>query len=113
MTSPFRTFMFDCDSTLSRVEGIDEIARGRKDVADLTKAAMDGAVPLDQVYGKRLELVRPSRAELGRVDRELRESKEAADRPKDRAALPLLRETLRLRRERGENIVSATRKRVR
>jgi hypothetical protein len=30
------------------------------------------------------------------------ESKEAADRPKDRAALPLLRETLRLSRERGE-----------
>ena len=30
------------------------------------------------------------------------ESKEAADRPKDHAALPLLRETLRLRRERGE-----------
>ena len=30
------------------------------------------------------------------------ESKEAADRPKDRAALPLLRETLRLRRERGD-----------
>jgi hypothetical protein len=31
------------------------------------------------------------------------ESKEAADRPKDRAALPLLRETLRLRRERGDD----------
>ena len=31
------------------------------------------------------------------------ESKEAADRPKDRAALPLLRETLRLRRERGDS----------
>jgi hypothetical protein len=30
------------------------------------------------------------------------ESKEAASRPKDLAALPLLRETLRLRRERGE-----------
>jgi phosphoserine phosphatase len=64
---PFRTFLFDCDSTLSRVEGIDEIARGRKDVAALTKAAMDGTVPLDQVYGRRLELVRPSRADLARV----------------------------------------------
>jgi phosphoserine phosphatase len=64
---PFRTFLFDCDSTLSRVEGVDEIARGRKDVAELTKAAMDGTVPLDQVYGRRLELVRPSRADLERV----------------------------------------------
>lgn len=67
MTGPFRTFLFDCDSTLSRIEGIDEIARGRKDVAELTKAAMDGTVPLDQVYARRLELVRPSRAELERV----------------------------------------------
>jgi phosphoserine phosphatase len=64
---PFRTFLFDCDSTLSKVEGIDQIARGREDVAELTRAAMDGTVPLDQVYGKRLELVRPGRADLDRV----------------------------------------------
>jgi phosphoserine phosphatase len=67
VSAAFRTFLFDCDSTLSRIEGIDEIARGRADVLALTKAAMDGTVPLDQVYGRRLELVRPSRADLERV----------------------------------------------
>jgi phosphoserine phosphatase len=70
MESAFRTLCFDCDSTLSRIEGIDEIARGRPDVAALTKAAMDGTVPLDEVYGRRLELVRPARAELERVAHE-------------------------------------------
>jgi phosphoserine phosphatase len=65
----FRTFLFDCDSTLSKVEGIDEIARGRKEVLELTRAAMDGTVPLDEVYGRRLELVRPARADLDRVAR--------------------------------------------
>jgi phosphoserine phosphatase len=64
---PFRTFVFDCDSTLSRIEGIDEIARGRADVLALTHAAMDGTMPLEEVYGRRLELVRPARADLERV----------------------------------------------
>jgi phosphoserine phosphatase len=69
VTPPFRTFLFDCDSTLSKVEGIDELAGGRADVAALTKAAMDGTCPLDEVYGRRLELVRPGRADLDRVAR--------------------------------------------
>ena len=41
----FRAVCFDCDSTLSRLEGIDELASryGRKDeVALLTEAAMNG-----------------------------------------------------------------------
>jgi phosphoserine phosphatase len=67
VTRSFRTFLFDCDSTLSKVEGIDEIAKGRADVAELTRAAMDGTIPLDQVYQRRLELVKPGRADLDRV----------------------------------------------
>jgi phosphoserine phosphatase len=58
---------FDCDSTLSRIEGIDELARraGREaEIASLTEAAMNGAVPLEEVYAKRLDLVRPDRAAL-------------------------------------------------
>ena len=69
MSAAFRTFLFDCDSTLSKVEGVDQLAGGRADVAGLTKAAMDGVVPLDQVYARRLELVRPSRADLDRIGR--------------------------------------------
>ena len=58
--------IFDCDSTLSSIEGIDELARlkGREildQVADLTNQAMDGKVPLDQVFGKRIDIIRPNR----------------------------------------------------
>lgn len=64
---PFDVVIFDCDSTLSAVEGIDELARraGVFDaVAPLTRLAMEGALPLEEVYRKRLELIRPDRAAL-------------------------------------------------
>jgi phosphoserine phosphatase len=60
----FRAVCFDCDSTLSRLEGIDELASryGRKDeVARLTEAAMNGSLSIDDVYAKRLSIVRPDR----------------------------------------------------
>ena len=58
----FRTVIFDCDSTLSTVEGIEELATAhRAEVTTLTEAAMRGEVPLDAVYGRRLALVRPTR----------------------------------------------------
>lgn len=58
----FRTVLFDCDSTLSAIEGIDELATHcREDVARLTDAAMRGRIPLEEVYGQRLRLVQPTR----------------------------------------------------
>ena len=59
----FRTVLLDCDSTLSAIEGIDELAAHCRDaVAELTDAAMRGRIPLEDVYGRRLQLVRPTRA---------------------------------------------------
>ena len=58
---------FDCDSTLSTLEGIDELARraGAEDeIARLTAAAMDGRVAMEAVYGRRLDLVRPGADDL-------------------------------------------------
>ena len=58
--------------TLVTVEGIDELARlkGQADyIADLTHQAMNGKIPLEEVYAKRLELLRPTRAELEEVGR--------------------------------------------
>jgi phosphoserine phosphatase len=53
--------VFDCDSTLSAIEGIDELAsRQAIDVTGLTAAAMRGELRLEQVYGQRLALIRPS-----------------------------------------------------
>ena len=66
---PFDTVVFDCDSTLSAVEGIDELAGDHSaEVSELTRRAMDGEVPLDQVYGRRLEMIHPKLADLERVD---------------------------------------------
>ena len=57
----FSTVIFDCDSTLSAIEGIEEIsAEHREAIAEMTEAAMRGEVPLEEVYGRRLALVRPS-----------------------------------------------------
>lgn len=58
----YRTVIFDCDSTLSAVEGIEELAADfRREVETLTDAAMRGEVPLEEVYGRRLALIQPSR----------------------------------------------------
>lgn len=61
----FGSVIFDCDSTLSAIEGIEELAAShRAEVERLTDAAMRGEVPLEQVYGRRLELIRPTRAQV-------------------------------------------------
>lgn len=68
----FQRVIFDCDSTLTTVEGIDELAalKGQTEhIAALTNRAMDGLVPLEEVYAARLELLQPTRAELARVGR--------------------------------------------
>jgi len=73
----FQRVIFDCDSTLTAVEGIDELAtlKGQTaHIAELTRRAMDGLVPLEDVYAARLELLQPTRAELARVGRIYRRS---------------------------------------
>jgi len=58
----FDVICFDCDSTLSKIEGIDELARRvglGEEMSKLTDAAMNGIVPLEAVYEKRLSLIRP------------------------------------------------------
>ena len=58
----FDVICFDCDSTLSRIEGIDELARRvgmGEEMSKLTDLAMNGIVPLEAVYERRLSLIRP------------------------------------------------------
>ena len=64
-----RLLLLDCDSTLSAVEGIDELGRLRgpevfAQVERMTAEAMDGGIPLETVFARRLELIRPTRAEV-------------------------------------------------
>ena len=62
---PFGTVIFDCDSTLSAIEGIDELAdlagARKREIAALTARAKAGELPLEAVYGRRLELLQPTR----------------------------------------------------
>lgn len=65
MSGPrYRLVFFDVDSTLVTVEGIDELAAGNPEIARLTDAAMNGDVPLDEVYAKRLEIIRPDKRKI-------------------------------------------------
>jgi phosphoserine phosphatase len=69
VTPRYRTVILDVDSTLAALEGIDWLAARRGPdvvarVAALTDRAMQGEIALESVYGERLALVRPGRAEL-------------------------------------------------
>lgn len=67
-----KLIFFDCDSTLSTIEGIDELGRARgpevfKMVEHLTHQAMNGEVPISEVFGRRMEIIRPDRATADKV----------------------------------------------
>lgn len=62
-----KLLFIDCDSTLSTIEGIDELGRAKGDevfaeVVALTHAAMNGEVPINEVFSRRMEMIRPDRA---------------------------------------------------
>jgi phosphoserine phosphatase len=62
---PTKLICFDCDSTLSAIEGIDELGRagGPKTAAlveAMTNDAMNGKISVEAVFGRRLELIRPT-----------------------------------------------------
>jgi len=64
-----KLLLLDCDSTLSSIEGIDELGRLRgpetfKAVEDMTNAAMDGGTPMEAIFAKRLDIIKPTKAEL-------------------------------------------------
>lgn len=67
-----KLIFIDCDSTLSSIEGIDELARLRdeetfRQCENMTNRAMDGEIAIEDVYGARLELIRPTAAECERI----------------------------------------------
>ena len=69
--------IFDCDSTLSTIEGIDELGRmtGHEyDVAMLTKRAMEGDIPLETVYGHRLVTANPNQEQVRAIANLYRET---------------------------------------
>jgi phosphoserine phosphatase len=67
--SRFNSVIFDVDSTLSAVEGIDWLAAQRGPEieawsAGLTERAMQGEIPIEAVYGERMRIVKPTLLEI-------------------------------------------------
>lgn len=63
LTEPVNAIIFDCDGTLSSIEGIDELATSNNTshiVQELTQEAMGKTGMNAGVYNKRLELVNPT-----------------------------------------------------
>lgn len=61
------TIIFDCDSTLVTIEGIDELARAKgveDQIVPLTEKAMNGEIAPEEVFKKRLEIIKPTKKEL-------------------------------------------------
>ncbi|MFY9457963.1 MAG: HAD-IB family phosphatase [Candidatus Spechtbacterales bacterium] len=68
----YRYLFLDVDSCLCGIEGINELALmcGKKtEIVELTRKAMDGEVAFDEVFQRRLEIIRPMRRDLARISR--------------------------------------------
>jgi len=70
--SAYAAVVLDMDSTIASVEGIDWLAKRREpgvasEIASLTARAMDGELTLDDIYGERLALIRPSELEIAEL----------------------------------------------
>jgi phosphoserine phosphatase len=74
---PYEHIFFDCDSTLTTVEGIDVLAASAGKqwrVEVLTLAAMDGDLKLEEVYARRLRAVKPTRDQVRDIRRAYKRS---------------------------------------
>lgn len=98
----FNSVVLDVDSTLAGIEGIDWLAALRGPAAEalsaeLTDKAMRGLIPLEEIYGQRLNSVRPTRAEI-----------EALSRMYVQRMAPMARETVAYLREQGVHLTIAS-----
>jgi len=69
MRPRYRCVVFDVDSTLTSIEGVDWLAARRApgvaaEIRVMTERAMAGSVPLEEVYGHRLDRIMPTRADI-------------------------------------------------
>ena len=70
-----KILFLDCDSTLSAIEGIDEIAKLSDPstyarVVELTNLAMNGEIPLDEVFKKRMQIIKPTQQMITTVSQQ-------------------------------------------
>ena len=75
MSTAPKLIVFDCDSTLSSIEGIDELGRVRGPevfarVEAMTHDAMNGKLAVEAVFGERLRIIQPRAADVAAVGRQ-------------------------------------------
>ncbi len=68
----YRSVVLDVDSTLCGIEGIDWLAKLRDEdvaakVAHATDIAMQGHVPIEDLYGTRMHMVAPTQSEVAEL----------------------------------------------
>ena len=69
---PDKIIIFDCDSTLSSIEGVDELARvageqATQEIEEMTARAMEGTISLESIFARRLEIIQPSASNVEQV----------------------------------------------
>jgi phosphoserine phosphatase len=89
-----RLIVFDCDSTLSSIEGVDELGALRgpeifKACEQMTLDAMEGRIPIESVFAQRLKLIQPNRTEVEAIGKRYVETIE----PTLKTVLPQLRQS--------------------
>jgi len=73
MTSKYdKIIIFDCDSTLSSIEGVDELARvageeATQEIEKMTAEAMEGKITLESIFARRLEIIQPTDDSVSQV----------------------------------------------
>lgn len=90
----------DCDSTLSEIEGVDELAVPKGEVVksqiiDLTNQAMSGEIAIEEIFAKRLDLIQPTKDlcdEVGQlyIEREASGVKEVLDELRNDGWTPII-----------------------
>lgn len=65
-----KIIFFDLDSTLATIEGLDYLAESKgkgKEVSYLTNLAMNGEVKMEDIFGKKIDILSPSLTELKKL----------------------------------------------
>lgn len=70
MRKIIQSIIFDVDSTLCTIEGIDELARMKgveEQIIPLTQRAMEGQLSLEEIFARRLALIQPTTIDLAKL----------------------------------------------
>ena len=69
----YNVVIFDCDSTLTKIEGVDELAkikRKKEQIALLTKLTQEGKMLFNKALSERLKMIRPTKNDLDWLGRQ-------------------------------------------